>query len=174
MRMSILGSTTALALLSCGGSSNAIYIRAVSSATSAPTGTNCAATNTGTTTTITNEGNLTDAAIYLAPNNQAMLDMSLAGGQLLMGTLTGSTYAFAGKVNDTQTSGGTVIVYEDDISVTLTTNGNAVSGSAAIDQKITCQNGCTGFNNSDCKSSSTFAGSIVPGIQSQTPLTPTP
>ena len=179
MRKFILGAAT-LALMSCGSSSNAMYIRAVAAVASAPSGTNCSSQNNGITEVLTNEGSLNDAAIYLTPTNTALtcsgpcnatLDLGLNGATLLNGTQNGNSYTFSGKIIDDEKSTNEEIIFEDDITVQLTVNGNAVSGTETVETKVACQNGCSGFtDNSDCSSSAGFQGTVIAGIQDQTTL----
>ncbi|HUB07401.1 MAG TPA: hypothetical protein VMB50_10380 [Myxococcales bacterium] len=170
MRRRMLLCAGTAALLNCGGASDAIYIRAVSAPFTTPSGTNCPSTTTGTTVTATNEGTLGNATIFLAPNNVALLDPTSQGTTLLQGTQNGSNYAFSGKIIDDSKSASNETLTEDDLTVSLTVNGNAVSGTASVEEKVTCESGCTGVQNSDCVSTSQFQGTIVPGVQNQTTL----
>jgi hypothetical protein len=167
MRKILLG-VAALTLASCGGSSNAIYMRLVT----APSTSTCPGSSNGFSTTISNEGQLFDAAIYQAANNTALLDASLQGSQVLQGTQSGNTYTFTGKVIDDATNNQQIITQEN-TTVTLTVSGNSVTGTAVIQEEVNCESGCSGFTgDSNCTESVNFQGTIVPGVQNQTNIPP--
>jgi hypothetical protein len=161
-------SVATLALAACGSSSNAIYIRAIS----APSSSTCPGQSNGITTTITNEGAIVDSEIYLSASNTALLSLpgvSQAGTPVLLtGTQSGSTYTFSGKIIDDSTNNLQVIT-EENLTVTLTISGNAVTGTYVVQNQVTCESGCSGFTgNSNCTSSTAFEGTVIPGTQNQT------
>jgi hypothetical protein len=173
MRTTLLGALS-LALISCGGS-NATFIRVVSTPPTVASGTNCGSTNNGVVTTVTNEGPIDDVVIFAVPSGPCTQGtctavLSLGATTLLNGTQNGNTYTFLGKVIDDTKTTNNETINEQDTTVTVTVNGSAVSGSASIETKSTCQSGCGGVENSDCTSSYQFQGTTVPGTQIQTQI----